>query len=270
MRIKEIFSEQLSDSLLALLNKEGIKYTVIELAVPRVYFSLYRDQQNFSAFSDISEAECRVAIAEYSQAELNASEWLVFYPKHNRVEIINSDESFLYTCGSVEENRFHHREQVGTIRISSDIKWKQGQYFLASDTGFSEIYTNKAVAELIASAGVKGCRFADIVDRKGLLCANTFQLLTDAVLDESSFAFGYGEKLDICPRCGKRQYYYDGTYQLRIYRSALKEDVDFYMTPCLFGSGQAEPIYLISKRFYKLLKDNKMLRNTITTPVILV
>ena len=50
----------------------------------------------------------------------------------------------------------------------------------------------------------------------------------------------------------------------------LKEDVDFYMTPCLFGSGQAEPIYLISKRFYKLLKDNKMLRNTIVTPAILV
>lgn len=270
MRIKEIFSEQLSDSLLALLNKHGIKYTVIELAVPRVYFSLYRDQPCFSVFAAVSESACRVAAAEYSQAEMNASEWLVFNPKHNRVEIINQDESFSYTCGSAEENRFHHREQVGTIRIASDIKWKPGQYFLASDTGFSEIYTNKAVVELIASSGIKGCRFADIVDRKGSLCTNTFQLLSDALLYENSFAFGYGEKTEICPYCGKKQYYYDGTYQFRIYRSALKEDVDFYMTPCLFGSGQAEPIYLISKRFYKLLKDNKMLRNTIVTPAILV
>ena len=60
----------------------------------------------------------------------------------------------------------------------------------------------------------------------------------------------------------------DNTYRLPLDFSKIKQGEDFYMTERIFHEGIAEPLYIISQRFYQLLKKNKFIRNIRFIPVL--
>ena len=63
---------------------------------------------------------------------------------------------------------------------------------------------------------------------------------------------------------------YDGDLQLRFDYKKGELDKDLYMTVPEFGCGISHLVYLISHRFYELLKENRMDRNMIFEPVKLI
>ena len=68
------------------------------------------------------------------------------------------------------------------------------------------------------------------------------------ILKKEDIVWGYGEKIEKCPMCGKEQ----------------------YVTERLFSEGFARPIYVISQKFYRLLVENKLDKNISFCPVVSV
>ena len=80
--------------------------------------------------------------------------------------------------------------------------------------------------------------------------------------------FGHNEKLRHCPVCGKEQFFIDDAYQLHLCFSDLDVLSDLYKTERIFGDRIPYPVYIISQRFYQLLKSNKLASNVTFVPVV--
>ena len=76
-----------------------------------------------------------------------------------------------------------------------------------------------------------------------------------------------GHSKYICKSCGREQFLYDQTDMLRVQRDALNDNCDMYVTPRMWGEGQAFGRFVISGRFYRLLKDNSLTRSMGFAPV---
>ena len=88
------------------------------------------------------------------------------------------------------------------------------------------------------------------------------------ILEKECIGIGFGEKIETCPKCGKEQYAIDNAYQLHLDFSKIKEQGDLYMTERIFGYGIAYSLYLISQRFYRLLKEENLAGGITFSPVV--
>jgi hypothetical protein len=80
------------------------------------------------------------------------------------------------------------------------------------------------------------------------------------------------KKIKHCPRCGKQKFIVETDYQLHLLSDMMKtyENDDFVQTEAVFGEGIPHSIELISQKFYRILKDRMLLKNTIVEPVLIV
>lgn len=207
---------------------------------------------------------------EFTKKELSEADFLMMRPKRQSIDIENED-AFRYTCewtSRLGEKVFQHEEQVKEAVVKKVPSMKKRNAFWCESTGFSVIFADKRIRKLAEENSLSGVEFKNVFLKNGTCSDDLFQMTSSNILKKEDIVWGYGEKIEKCPMCGKEQYVIDYVWQLHLDFSKIEKQSDMYVTERIFGEGFAEPIYVISQKFYRLLVENKLDKNITFSPVV--
>ena len=267
----ENYNAKYHERLLDYLKENHIKVSPDkeELDGEFITFSVWSSSSDYARIiNELKEMriEYMCVYAEYTKKELESAEFLMMYPKRQFMEIINCEDAYKYSCEN--GNRVEHEEQIGLFAIKKEPSSKTKTAFWAEDTGFAEVFTDYRVREMVEANGLSGIEFKNVMNMKYVVSENIFQMTSTNIIDRSWIGMGYGEKIKTCRICGKEQYVFNNTYQLHLDLTKMNLHQDLYMTERIFGDGIAGPLYVISKRFYRLLRENNLDGGINLSPVI--
>ena len=265
------FRECYSKELHEFLEKNRIKYSEKKNEfIHLLIFSITDDAALAEAAGAYAEIGCTVDL-KYTAAELSAAPLLRIRPKKEIVDVDNANEAFTCTCRWVDSNgieRARHRVQTASAVVKKAPPRKNAA-LLAPTVGNGCLFADGRIKQLAEGAGMKGIAFLNVLDKKGNAHEDLFQLSSANVIPRERVALGYGEKIEACPICQKTQILPPAGYELHLHMCAEDVSEDLYMTEDLFGEGIAEPYYLISQGFYRLLNSEGLLGDVEVLPVVL-
>lgn len=275
MRYQYYFCERASEKIISYLDEKNILYKPKnpewgELIV----FSVWSNNKSCEMILKELESmkvDSPLRFVTYTEKEISNSKYLVMRPKKQVVDIINYGEAYRYSCewiSSMGLEKVNHAEQVGTFAIRKEPSSKTSTAFWVEDTGFAEVFTDKRVYELVREYSLQGIKFENVMNKKRVYSENIFQMKSPHIINMDLIEMGHGERKEVCHICGKEQFFIDNIYQLHLDFSKLEVQSDLYMTERMWGQGIAYPIYIISQRFYQLLKQNKLVGGISLSPVI--
>lgn len=209
--------------------------------------------------------------AEFTPTELANAKYLMISPTKQCVDIINAQETYSKSCTwstSMGYKKVGHMEQIGHFKIAKEPSSKTSTAFWHEDTGFAEIFTDRRVYSLAKQNDLEGIVFNPVYLKKGSCSENIFQMTSDCKIAKDCIEFGHGERRLTCHLCGKEQFFINSAYQLHLYMDKLEPNKDLYVTERIFGEGIPYPVYIISQRFYQLLKANKLTGRLDLLPVV--
>lgn len=277
MKYKFYFCERHNNELIEFLKNNNICYSpnIENIEGRLISFSIFSNTHNANTL--LTELEKLnvgrpIVSAEFSDAELNEATFLVIHPKKQCIDIINTSEAYEYSCQwttSVGISKVKHERQKGIFAIKKEPSIKTSTAFWTEDTGCSEIFTDRRVLDLVKKYSLIGFNFEKVINKNGDYSANIFQIKSQSVFTKDCIKLGFGERKIQCHICQKEQFYIDNTYQLHLDDSKIDFQSDFYMTERIFGEGIAYPLYIISQRFYQLLKKHKLAGGLTFVPVII-
>ena len=263
------------------LERENIKYSFSEYnsagrytTGPLIYFSIWSTDKNAEQHMlALKELEMRepTRYAHYSKADYAKAPFFKMYPKYPRIEIRNSEDAFRYSCqwtNSVGAHVVRHEEQVGKIAIAKEPDIQRSTAFWREDTGGSITFASKPVVDLVTEHKLVGVSFCPVQVRRGNDSEKVFQMISPNIITQDCFVLDNAKVVDTCRICGKQQFYIDHADQPHIDFSKVSVQSDLYMTEPIFGEGIAQPLFIISQRFYQLLVEHKLSRNVVFTPVV--
>ena len=267
MRYKYYYCQLYNPKLKDVLEKYQIHYQIIEetrITPSFIRFSIFSASNNATEIvkeiATISRWE-PIIYAEYTASEIANAELLWILPIKQCVDILNTEEAYISTCEHTDfvgMRRANHRQQRDLFMVGKEPTVGKRTAFWANDTGFQAVFTDYRVCELVKENSLSGIEFKNVRLKNGTYSSKLFQLTAKQVIDRKFIGTGYGEKILRCKYCGKEQYSINPSYQLHLDFSQIDPQCDMYMTECMFGDGIAEPLYLISQRFYQLLKQAKL------------
>ncbi len=262
-------SEEIEDKLTA----DAVKYKTEDLGFLGrfIIFNLKGDVSQ-SYLSDMIKISGRnpIVTAVYSTKELRDAEYLWIQPKKQKIDIINSEEAYHRRCVyGKAPTRVHHLEQHSPFMISKEPPLTGTTALYAEDTGFKEIFADCRVKDLAALHGVRGTEFRPVFLKNGGVSEKLYQLTSTNILPDDIVAEGYGEVKAYCHICGMREYDINNAYQLHIRAERFNPGDDFYITPQIFGEGILRSLYLMSQRFYQLLKSEGLAGGLNISPVVI-
>ena len=124
------------------------------------------------------------------------------------------------------------------------------------------------IKKLSEEANLNGMNFGNILSKKGESVANLFLLDSPCKLPLEAVAPGHGETPYKCACCGRVALEFTNSYTLHLKAASIPDGTDFCMTDSFWGEGFSFPFYIISQRFYRLLKENKLTGGIRLSPVI--
>lgn len=280
MKIGYHFSTFYKEEIETWLISHNIKYETSDGVFFQrcLYFTIWSTTNNCDALLKELHNMARLrpsACAYYSPKDLSVAPLLEIRPKSLKMCIENIDESFRYDCqwshmaDRFEIHKAYHKEQIGTIMITKEPSVTTKTVFWGPDDGGAIIFADKKVVDLALQENLKGILFQDVLLKNRKPSERIFQMLAEDIVQQGDIAWGKGEKEEVCRMCGKKQYALSNTYQLHLYDDPVYREKDFFSTERIFGEGIAQPIYIISQRFYQLLKQNKFTAQVNFVPVVL-
>lgn len=274
MRLRYYYCERFSTALEDFLKKEKIKYK-ISSATSFVIFNIWSDEidaeHKLHMANEMAWFGPSSIIAEYTPLEYSNAKLLVMRPHKQQIDIRNGEEAFRYLCtwkNFCGETRVNHETQIGSVVIAREPSINTKTAFWCEDTGFAQIFTSKHFVDLASENQLTGIVFRDVLLRNGKRSENLFQMTSDNIIGRECVGTGYGEKVNKCPCCGAEQYFIGDAHQLHLDFSKIQMHSDFYQTAPIFGEGIPNPLYIITQRFYQVLKNAKMDKNVSFSPVV--
>ena len=276
MRYEYKFYELYKVQLEKYLQTKGIKYVKYESAIvgDSLKFSIWSTDEDYEVtLNELRELKINASQLNvtYSASELNRAKLLVLTPKKQVVDIINNEKAYGYSCewiSSMGVEKVKHKEQISIFAIKKEPSSKTSTAFWSEDTGFAELFTDKRVYELVQKYFLQGVQFENVMNKKGVYSENIFQMKSLNTIARNAIEMGNGERKEICHICGKEQFFINNVYQLHLDFSKLEVQSDLYMTERMWGEGIAYPLYIISQRFYQLLKQSKLAGGITVSPVV--
>ena len=275
MKRRYYFSDRINQRIMEYLDGQKIRYKISgeNSDLPLVSFNLYSSDADMEGhLKALEKMNVRkpIVYAEYSTFEVENAKMLWMTPKKQCIDITNNHEAYHCSCRwitSTGVQKAMHKEQQGLFVIAREPSMKTSTAFWTETTGFAEIFTDIRIYELVCESMLKGIEFKKVFVKKGGYSKILFQMSSPNILGRESIVLGHGEKIEVCPLCGKEQYFIDNAYQLHLDCSKIKEESDLYVTERIFGQGIAYPLYIVSQRFYQMLKKNKLVTGVIFSPV---
>ena len=274
MRYRYYFCQNYTLDVEEYLIKNNIKYKIDGERSRWIIFNIWSTSNNYE--SHLKELvrtplDSPLVFAEYTASEYDNAQLLMIMPKRQVIDIENGEEAYERTCRwmSGKARRAMHAKQKSPFVIKKEPSMKSTTAFWCESTGFAEVFADHRVAALVKENSLVGVDFQKVILKRGGFSDKLFQMTSNNILTkEDAIQLGYGEKKVVCHICGKEQYSIDNVYQLHIDFSKIPMTSDLYMTERIFGEGIAYPLYLISQRFYKLLKENKIAGGVTFVPVL--
>lgn len=262
------------------LDEVGIRYYMTETPFPDglsplFIFDIKSNSKRFEDQYGIVSCYAKpfAVWSNYTKKEIESAAWMLFRPHRHCIDITNFEDAYFYYCprpaytgGSAH---IHDQEQVADLRIAQ-IPPRTKTVFYASDTGYGEIFSDERIFDFVRQHEISGVSFRPVFTKTGKPRENFYQILSENVITRDQIARGFGEGYSECPYCYQKQIVLDDEHMLHLKMSETDLHGDFWMTESIFGEGVAHPCFLISQRFYRLLKENRMLGSVRTEPVCFV
>lgn len=271
MRRKYCYGERTRAPLVDFLEKNRICY---ELTEDILSFSIWDDSENAAEIiNKLAEIVVRepIVLVEYSEKEISSAELIWITPKKQNIDIINGKEAYLSTCKYTDfigMTRTKHMQQIGLFAVAKEPSMKKRTAFWAESTGFSVLFADFRVRNLVKDNALSGVVFNNVLLKNRSYSEKLFQMTSDNVLGRQCIGTGYGEKIISCRFCGKEQFVIETSYQLHMDFSKIGKKSDMYVTEQIFGDGIASPLYIISQQFYQLLKKANLAGGITVSPVV--
>ena len=272
MKYEYHFTKWKNTQLMEFLNEQKIEYQEGSNQL-WIVFSIFSSSPKAEFYlEELKKMNIRenYITVEFTKKELSEADFLMMRPKRQSIDIENED-AFRYTCewtSRLGEKVFQHEEQVKEVVVKKVTSMKKRNAFWCESTGFSVIFADKRIRRLAEENFLSGIEFKNVFLKNGTCSDELFQMTSSNILKKECIVFGYGEKIEKCPKCGKEQYVTDHVWQLHLDFSKIERQSDLYVTERIFGEGFARPIYVISQKFYRLLVENKLDKNVTFFPVV--
>lgn len=276
MRYKYYYCELYNPLLVDVLKANEIRYSVFGGGIVPcvVYFSVWNNsEKNIKIIKELENIVKRgpIITVDYTSSEIESSKWLWITPVKQCIDIINSDEAYAFSCQRIcldGDIRVKHKYQKNLFAIAKEPPMGKQIAFWAESTGFSELFTDYRVRKLIEENSLVGIDLKNVMLKNGNYSDKLFQVTSHNIIDLRSISKGHGEKTICCELCGRERLSIDTSYQLYMDCSVIDKGIDVAVTDRIFGEGIAYPLYIISQRFYQLLKKEKIARGITVSPVV--
>lgn len=268
MRIMNKYSVDLSPKLLSLLDQNGIPYKLsTNFNPPIISFHLYSDDiRKDEIEAQLTSRNLVIPELIFSKSEYENATWFRFMPTKDKIPSCESPLTYSYFCkkadGTVDYDTTH-RHQIGYYRLSKTPRWQNEKCVLSAEGDYNYIwFTNDATRTFLERMDIRGFRFDPVLcERDGQPLADIYQIMFDHTMPEEAIAPGkeHGIRSVVtCDSCGEKRYYVcPHTYQLCLYNKYLG-DQDVYITQSTFGQGFGYHIVIVSKKFYRVIKENAL------------
>lgn len=277
MRYRYYFADRYNQRLVDFLEKNNIDHkikTYEKLDSSWIYFNIYSTTKNVEKYlQELKEIFWGdpLVFVEYTAEELANAKLLVMRPHLQSVDICNEEEAYIYRCtwkNRWGEMLYKHEEQVGVLRVKKEPSMKTKTAFWCESTGFAEVFTDFRVSKLIQDNSLSGIELKQVKMTKDKYSEKLYQITSPNIISKDCIELGHGEEVEKCKICGKEQYFIDDIYQLHLEFSKIEGESDLNITERIWGQGIAYPLYIISQRFYQLLKQNKLDGKISFSPII--
>ena len=266
------------EDLLTFLEENKIKHIVdkstrIWGVIMDVYSTRPDYQQLLEQLEERFHASKFSPQVEYTAKDRDAAEYLWIRSKKLCIEVANADEAYEYSCYHTppghQAPRPNHETQVSMLRVCNVPKPTTQTAFCTTDFDDGYLFADHRIKALAEAHQLKGIEFHPVRRWNGQISEDFFQVLGTPFVSVSAMARGYGEEFTTCPVCGKEMMHVTGCYQMHLNRSQLDTSLDFLYTEPVCGPLHPFSCQLISQRFYRLLKQEKLAGGLFFNPVVL-
>ena len=274
MKIERYYCLPCDDNLRKKLISYNIKVDYDDKITRLMTFSVYEEDDYFDKIADYLPKNYLGSYV-FTKTELLSAEWLTMRSTNDKLEALNIERTFSFSCESKEDFGYgevdtaRHRIQVAPYEFRGPIKWGRNHFYSSYFGGFETIFCDDIAKSIIQSANLDGIDFLPVIHyKKNNYLDNIHQIECSNVLPNESLVLNQYFKEKKCPICGAIKYEYDELSRLGIHKEFLGNK-DFYRTNYIFGGGYTSPFNVVSNRIYKLLVDNQIDRNIRFTPLLI-
>ena len=275
MRKKLYYCDSYHKRLETLLQKNQVSYNIVKDVKEKpllISFSLY-EESPVCQFIQLYTRAKPIVTNEFTNQELMEAEYLTVIPVVQCVEIMNTQEAFLYACkrrAFLGREKYEHREQIEKLEVKS--RSLPRQTFLFSEaTGSTEIFGKRTFRDIVQRENISGIQFLPVLDTKSKEERNgLFQIRANQTVEASKIIVDKDIKVKKCPVCGKLRYICGQDHLLTINCYSTDLGSDFYQTEAIFGEGFGYRYYIISNQLYRLLLKYGLNKNLRFEPVELL
>ena len=237
-----------------------------------IRFSVYNDHSKLNEIIDLMEkyhyCDPRIYV-EFIKKEIENSNYLWIWPEASVMDY-NDESSKLFIseceCGIDK-------------KINRDVIWRKtrkttSKTSILTDYAFTQLIVESRILKLVQDNDLKGIYFEEIKLGKKSKSDSLFYAISNNVINRNDICTGFNirEKELRCSICGEEKIMMETTsYQLNVKSDCFINKEDFYMTDSIFTADSfsvCRPLYIISKRFYKLLKEKGLDGKIKVSPVI--
>jgi len=207
-----------------------------------------------------------IVSAHYSSRELSSADYLRLWPCRQSIDIVNEDEAYIsQRCAG---GKIHFHAPSPSMRIRKEAPANGHCAFWTHNTGFALLFADSRIKTLCEKEDLKGISFETILLKNGECAESLFLLDSPYKLPLEAVAAGHGERAYKCSHCGRIALAFTNSYTLHLKAASIPGEADFCMTEPFWGEGFAFPFYMISQRFYRLLKEQGLTGGIKLSPVI--
>lgn len=164
--------------------------------------------------------------------------------------------------------------QVGNFRVRRPPKW-HAKAFLMINWVHDVLFASEAAKNILEASELRGFHFQDVLNTKGTaVIDDIYQLCVETILPPGLVITNDTiEEVSTCPKCGNTKYLAAGRGIIYKRETFAKVDTDIVMSGELFGAGDlhiAVRHILISRQFYETIIANKLDKQMVLEPVMLI
>ena len=240
-------------------------------------FDLYGDDDTYRKFKwqFPNYASEGIRSIEYSEKEIEESEWLFVYNKSNKVQWVYDEESFRETCRvkiPIIGSHYRHAEQVKCLSATKAVKWGTRQFFSGPNAMDDIIFCSDKARKMLQDKW-NGLEFWTV--KKYNTCQNIedlYQLVFNEKLPIEAIS---GWKKGTCSICGRKIIRIPkGEEQISINRKYLKDLNSVYstgevLTGDVLGCNTFS-LNIVPQSFYQYCKQYGMNRGMVYIPINLL
>lgn len=252
------YSGYYKEDIINKLEGRGINYTVRQIGETKL-MEFYLDEEQKQA---LSKEKLYFRFPNwskyfYSKNEMEESEYFMMECNNANIDIWNDPDCFEPKCiyrTFLGERKYKHKYQSKNFVIEKEPVFKR-KFFFVDTLSLFYMFVDCSVKDMIIHNGFSGIKYRDVFLRNGERSNRIVQIESSNMLSGEVVEYAFNGKEKKCKICGKKVMYTDAINTPLIIRHKLVDD--FYETDRIFGAWQA-PEYIISKRLYSFLVENKL------------